>query len=109
MQRGKSGTLAGQMIAIEIRVNGKLVATCGADDARNISAMVSARADKTLDAGSFVYTLECMGVRPKSATTDEVLKWVGTRIALGDDISLKVVEAADVQEPIDRQDISNRP
>ena len=97
------------MIAIEIRVNGKLVATCGAGDVQNISALVSARADRKLGAGSFVYTLECMGVRPKSTTTDEVLKWVGTRIALGDDVSLKVVDAADVQEPIDRQEISNRP
>lgn len=96
------------MIAIEIRVNGKLVATCGADDVRNISAMVSARRNKDNATGDFAYVLECMGVRPKSSSTEEVLKWVGTRIALGDDVSIRVVEVSQAQEPIDRQDIPAR-
>ena len=96
------------MIAIEIRVNGKLVATCGVEGAQNISAIVSARRGPKSPSGEMIYTLECMGVRPKSPKTDEVLKWVATRISLGDDISFKLVEAASAQEPIDKQEISNR-
>jgi hypothetical protein len=93
------------MIAIEIRVNGELKATCGADDVFNVAAMVSARRPKHEGPG-YAYVVECMGVRPKNPTKDEVLKWLNTRIALGDEVSLRVVEVAKANEPIDRQEIS---
>lgn len=93
------------MIAIEIRVNGKLEATCGADDLRQLMATLAARRSRGSNAG-FTYVVECMGVRPRDSSTDEVLKWLSTRIAVGDEVSLKVVETAQAQAPIDRQEIS---
>ena len=53
----------------------------------------------------FGYVIECMGVRPVDSSTNEVLKWVSTRIALGDEVSLKFVDAAQAEAPIDRQAI----
>ena len=96
--------LVAAMVAMEIRVNGKLKATCGADGLRQLVAMVAARRSKSADAG-LRYVIECMGVCPGNATTDEVLKWVNTRIALGDEVSFKFVEVAQAQDPIDRQNI----
>jgi len=93
------------MIAIEIRVNGELKATCGAEDVFHVAAMVSARRPKQTDS-NYAYAVECMGVRPKNSSTEEVLKWLNTRIALGDEVSLRLVEVAKANEPIDRQDIS---
>ncbi|SRR6266480_975671 len=93
------------MIAIEIRINGKLEATCGADDLRQLMALVAARRPRGAESG-YAFVVECMGVRPKSSDTDEVLKWLNTRIALGDEVSFKFVESAKAQAPIDRQDIS---
>jgi hypothetical protein len=46
-----------------------------------------------------------MGVRPKNSSAEEVLKWVDARIALGDEVSFRFVEAAHADAPIDRQDI----
>jgi hypothetical protein len=92
------------MIAIEIRVNGKLEATCGDDGLRQLVAMVAARR-RTADA-EFKYVVECMGVRPKNSSTEEVLRWVNTRLALGDEVSFKVIEVAEAQAPFDRQDIA---
>lgn len=95
------------MIAIEIRLNGELKATCGADDLRQLVAMLSARQSET-QAGEFEYSVECMGVRPKTQRTEEVLRWVNARIALGDEVCLKVVETTEAQEPYDSQDIVRR-
>lgn len=92
------------MIAIEIRVNGQLKATCGTEDMRAIVAVVGASKPRHGDS-PFTFSIECNGVRPKNATTDEVLKWLKTRIALGDDVSLKLVQANEVDEPVDRQEI----
>ena len=92
------------MIAIEIRVNGKLKATCGADDIRQLVALVAARRPKS-EAAGYACLIECTGVRPKDASTDEVLKWLNIKIALGDEVSFRVVEAAQAQGPVDSQDI----
>jgi hypothetical protein len=94
------------MTAIEIRVNGELKATCGADGLRQLVAMVAARRPK--GDTEFKYVVECMGVRPKNASTEEVLKWVNTRLTLGDEVSFKVVNVAKAQAPFDRQEIPAR-
>jgi hypothetical protein len=91
------------MIAIEVRINGKLEATCGSEALRQLAAMVSARQSK--DGSTISYVVECMGVRPKNAATEEVLRWLNTRIALGDEVSFKFVEAANAAAPFDSQDI----
>lgn len=96
------------MIAIEIRVNGKLKATCGIDGLRQLLATVVARRTSADDA-PFAYLVECMGVRPRDSDTNEVLKWATTKIALGDEVSLKVVETKQAEAPIDRQNISAHP
>lgn len=95
------------MIAIEIRVNGELKATCGADGLRQLVAMVSTRRPKT-EGDGFECSVECMGVRPKTQETEEILRWVNARIALGDEISLKVIDTMEAQEPFDSQDIARR-
>ena len=65
------------MIALEIQVNGQLVATCGADAVRQLVAMVAAR-----------------GLGDCVSSDDELLNWVSGRIAVGDDVTLRFVEGA---------------
>src|ERR1700741_3776648 len=91
------------MTAIEVRINGKLEATCGSDALRQLVAMGSA--PKSRDGNKVSYVVECMGVRPKSATTEEVLRWLNTRISVGDEVSFKFVEAANASAPFDSQEI----
>jgi hypothetical protein len=95
------------MTVIEIRVNGQLIATCGTEDARGIAAMVSAGKPRHGDA-PFKYFVECHGVRPKNADSDEVLKWLKRSIALGDEVSFRIVNGTQADEPVDRQEISNK-
>ncbi len=96
------------MTVIEIRVNGQLIATCGTEDMRAVAAMVTAGKPRHGDS-PFNYVVECHGVRPKNANSDEVLKWLKRSIALGDEVSLRVVHATQADEPVDRQEISNKP
>jgi len=91
------------MTAIEVRINGKLEATCGAEALRQLVAMIAAR--KSKDGTKTSYVVECMGVRPKNATTEEVLRWLNTRISVGDEVSFKFVEAVSAAAPFDSQDI----
>ena len=76
------------MIAIEIQVNGQLVATCGADAVRQLVAMVAARglADSLSD------LRPTAAMRMTQPGTDEILKWVSGRIAVGDEVTLRFVE-----------------
>jgi len=90
------------MIAIEIRHNGELKATCGIDEFRQLTAMIfvtpSGAAEPKCE-------IECMGLCPKDDETDEILRWVKKTIAFGDEVSFKVVETDSTQEPFDRQEI----
>jgi len=79
------------MIAVEIQVNGQLVATCGADAARLLVARAAARvlADSaSSDAGPVADT------RSPDRGIDELLDWVSNRIAVGDDVTLRFVQGA---------------
>ena len=79
------------MIAIEIQVNGQLVATCGADAVRQLVAMVAVRGlaeSMNFDAGPTAR----IGISQPSS--DEILKWVSNRIAIGDEVTLRFVEGA---------------
>ena len=60
------------MIAVEIRVNGQLVATCGADAVRQLVAKVAARllADGAFDA------VPAADTRSPDRGIDELLDWV---------------------------------
>ena len=82
-----------EMIAVQIRVNGKLVATCGVGALRQYVALVAAKWPTELPDSTIAHAAESGGAYSLDAGTDEVLKWVGTRIAVGDEISLKFVEA----------------
>ena len=78
------------MIAIEIQVNGQLVATCGADAVRQLVAMVAARG--LADSLSDLRSNAAMGMTQPGS--DEILKWVSGRIAVGDEVTLRFVEGA---------------
>lgn len=88
------------MIAIEIRHNGELKATCGLDEFRQLTAMLHVSSAEIGEPGCEV---ECMGLRTHDETTDEVLRWVKKRISFGDEVSFKVVETSESQEPFDSQ------
>lgn len=92
------------MIAIEVRLNGQYKATCGAEDLRSLTAMVCAKRSRSAPE-DVQYSIECSGVRPKSDQQEEVLRWIAARISLGDELSLKFVDASTAHPPIDRQDI----
>ena len=96
------------MIAIEIRLNGKLKAVCGAEDLEQVVAVV--RADGKLGENSSAnedpeYELECLGIHVNEKNTKEVLKWVGAKIRPSDEISFKFVETDSAHQPIDKQEI----
>jgi len=92
-------------------VNGELKATCGIAGLRQIVGMVAAYRPASDGEAEFACRVECVGVRPKDSTTEEVLKWVHTRIVLGDEVTFKVVNVEQADEPFDRQNIaaSNAP
>jgi hypothetical protein len=96
-------------MTVQIRVNGKLVATCGADALRQLVAMVAGRGlPRALAEPEAAYGAERPDLHPAESGTDEVLKWVGTRIAVGDLVSLKFVESGR-GAPADLQDSPARP
>jgi hypothetical protein len=93
--------VAVRMTAIQIRVNGKLVATCGPGVLRQLVAMVAAqRPPQPPHAG------ERTGTYSPDPGTDEVLKWVTSRIAHGDAVSLKFVDGA---QPGGQQGVAPEP
>jgi hypothetical protein len=82
------------MTAIQIRVNGKLVATCGVAVLRQLVAMVAAqRLIPRADPGTPGVS-QRPGAYAPDPGADEVLKWVSSRIAHGDAVSLRFVEGA---------------
>jgi hypothetical protein len=95
------------MIAIEIRLNGVLKATCGASDVHHLMAMVSAKPQQNQD-DPRRFVAACSGIRSTGNETEEVLKWVSACIAVGDEVSFKLVEASHASEPIDRQGITKQ-
>jgi uncharacterized protein involved in propanediol utilization len=78
------------MIAVEIQVNGQVVATCGADAVRQLVAMVAARGlAEAASSGA-----AAANTRLPERGIDELLKWVSARIAVGDDVMLRFVQGA---------------
>ena len=82
------------MIAVEIQVNGQLVATCGADAVRQLVAMV---AERGLADSVSSETEPVAGARSTDRGINELLKWVSSRIAFGDDVTLRFVKSAGVR------------
>jgi hypothetical protein len=94
------------VVVVEVSVNGELKATCGAEDLRQLVAMVAVTRGRS--SGDLTYRVECTGVRPVDSSTDEVLKWLNAKIGLGDEVSFRLVEATTAQAPIDSQQITAR-
>ena len=91
------------MIAIQIRVNGRLVATCGAGALRTLVAKLAARWPAEMPDPAQAQAAEPAAAYSGDPRTDEVLKWVGTRIAVGDEITLKFVESPPLRAPHNRR------
>src|SRR4051794_26937676 len=104
MRRGKTRTLA---VYQNDRHRGAHKRETGGNlrrgDAASARAMIAAR--KSKDGTKTSYVVECVGVRPKNATTEEVLRWRNTRISVGDEVSFKFVEAVSAAAPFDSQDV----
>ena len=97
------------MIAIEIRVNGELKATCGAEDLRTVGASVTASGRLGTDSPTEDeprYVVECVGWHKTSDVVPEILKWVGATISPDDEILFRFVETETTDSPIDRQILS---
>ena len=93
------------MLVVEIRVNGELIATCGAVGLRQLVAMVAVTHQRFGDSSIRV---ECTGIHSVDNSADEVLKCVNSRIQVGDEVSFRVVEAHSAQAPVDSQKITAR-
>jgi hypothetical protein len=91
------------MLALEIRLNGELKATCGTDDIEGLVGLLRASRKGASAPKDFDFRFECQGFRPIDAATREALKWVSARVQLGDEVSMRLVETQVSQEPIDRQ------
>ncbi len=96
------------MLALEIRLNGELQATCGAEDIESLIGLLRASRQGAIAPKDFDFHFECQGFRSIDASTREVLKWVSAQVQLGDEISLRLVESDAPQDPIDRQTIPSR-
>lgn len=99
------------MIAVEIRINGKLKVTCGLKDLERVSAHVSV--DGKLGEASLLehepeFFVESFGVHTIDGLR-EVLKWNRTRISFNDEINIKFVETEHADTPIDKQIITANP
>ena len=70
------------MLAIEVRLNGELKGTFGAEGLEQLVAMVSAR--RKGEAVEYQHSVECMGVRALSPESEEVLRWANAQSALGE-------------------------
>ena len=88
------------MLVLQVRLDGELKASCGAEDLDNIVTWL--RAARAAASGKFEFMIECSGSRAIDATTSESIKWVSARVQLGDEITLKFVEATSAHAPIDR-------
>lgn len=88
------------MIAIEIRHNGELKATCGVEEFRYLSALITV---ESKGAEPPKCEVECMGLVHRDESTEEILRWVKKTVALGDEVSFKVVEVSESQSPFDTQ------
>jgi hypothetical protein len=97
------------MPAVQIRVNGKLVATCGAGALRQLVGMLAAQSSKAFSDSSVVRAAERGAVYSPDPGTDEVLRWVTNRIAFGDEVSLKYVDGAQGAAPGDPGGLPARP
>ena len=95
------------MIAIEVRVNGKLEATCGVENFRELIAFAAAYGPRNGKPARYV--VESMGVRPINESTEEVLRWLNSEIAMGDEVSLRLVEVAESTVPFDKSEIPTHP
>lgn len=93
------------MFALEVRLNGELKATCGTEDIEFLGGALRTERTDTGSAKDSRLLLECVGVRSVDANTREVLKWVAAQVRLGDEVSFRFVDAAQVNAPIDRQAI----
>jgi hypothetical protein len=97
------------MLALEVRVNGELKAICGAQALEHLVAWFSAERKGETHPSSFEFMLRCQGHVAVAPDVDEVLKWVSARMNLGDEVSLRFVEADRVHTPIDRQQYPSNP
>lgn len=91
------------MLALEIRLNGELKATCGIEDADVLAASLHGKRNEATEPKDFALYIECIGVRPFDADNREILKWIAARIRLGDEVAFRFVDVSHAQEPIDRQ------
>jgi hypothetical protein len=93
------------MIAVEVRINGKLKVTYGLEDLERVSACVSAHgklSDESLLRDEPEFFVESHGLHTENGLK-EVLKWNRTCISIEDEINIKFVEIESVDAPIDRQ------
>ena len=92
------------MLALQISLNGKVKATCGSSDCESLAAYVRAAAPsgQSLTPGNTEYLVQCLGFLKSG---DEVVKWVAAKLEAGDEISIRLIETEDVNQPIDRQKV----
>jgi hypothetical protein len=93
------------MLALEVRINGELKATCGTEDVEWLAVSLMAKRNVATAPKDAAFAIQCVGSRTIDSNTREVLKWLEARLKFGDEIALRFVEAIDVLEPMDRQAI----
>ena len=96
------------MLALEIRINGELKATCGTENAEWLTATIFAKRIVSMTPEGSSLAIQCVGARTIDADTRELLKWLESKVRFGDEIAFRFVDATQVLEPIDRQIIAAR-
>lgn len=92
------------MIALEIRLNGKLKTTFGEDQLGKLISIVRINGmtgDSGNDLDHLRFILEFMSQRDLSSGNQEVMKLIGALKNGGDEISFRLVETDKESEPID--------
>jgi|SoiMethySBSTD1v2_1073268.scaffolds.fasta_scaffold3765797_2 hypothetical protein len=96
------------MLALEIRLNGELKATCGTGAIERLVGLLTARRGSATLPKDFEFRVECQGRQPVSQDVNEAVKWVSTKVQLGDEVSFRFVDVASADEPFDRQELSQK-
>ncbi len=99
------------MICFEIQINGKKICRAGLGQFGVLSCVISWVNNRQLpveDEGKSV-SLNVGGLTIPENHTGEFVTWVRESLTVGDEVSMKIVEAIDADEPVERQPGAREP
>ncbi len=99
------------MKAFEISLNGERKAICGAKNIKQLATMLTLswpekRTENNEDGIEFILDVQGLSVATKDE--EEVVKWVRTKLNLGTELTVRIIDVDEADLPIDKQTIKSR-